>query len=248
MKLIFLDWLIGDRVMQSICWTLLHSLWQGLLASIVAATIITMTRKSSPAVRYNLLAGLFLLFIATTGITLMRQLVLVNKNPLDKIEMTPSNIHGDNMNYAAGDIISTVSGTNYVDRLIEYLNVNSSLIVTIWFIIFIAKLVRILSNIGYVQRIRHHKTSEPAFYWKEKLTELALSLGVMRPVQLLESAIVKAPVVVGFLKPVILLPLGLLSNIPPEQVEAILLHGSKRYDSTGGPADARTDRGNKVNG
>jgi beta-lactamase regulating signal transducer with metallopeptidase domain len=41
---------------------------------------------------------------------------------------------------------------------------------------------------------------------------------------LLESAIVKAPVVIGFLKPVILLPFGLLSNIPPEQVEAILLH------------------------
>ena len=41
---------------------------------------------------------------------------------------------------------------------------------------------------------------------------------------LLESAIVKVPVVIGLLKPVILLPLGLLSNLPPDQVEAVLLH------------------------
>jgi hypothetical protein len=55
MKLMFLDWLIGDRVMQSVCWTLLHSLWQGLLAAIIAAIIIMLTRKSAPAIRYNLL-------------------------------------------------------------------------------------------------------------------------------------------------------------------------------------------------
>src|SRR6187455_2839562 len=112
MKLMFLDWLIGDRVMQSVCWTLLHSLWQGLLAAIIAAIIIMSTRKSAPAIRYNLLAGLFLLFIATTGTTLMHQLLLVNKNPVDRIEMPLSNISG-NMYYTAGDdIISTTPGTN----------------------------------------------------------------------------------------------------------------------------------------
>src|SRR4030095_2088856 len=147
MKLMFLDWLIGDRVMQSICWTLLHSLWQGLLAAIVAAIIIMLTRKSSPAVRYNLLTGLFLLFIATTGITLMRQSVLINRNPVDKIEMAVSQPSVNDLNYTAGDMTSTASGTNYADRLIEYFNENSSLIVTIWFIIFVAKLIRILSNI-----------------------------------------------------------------------------------------------------
>ncbi len=220
----FLDWLIGDRVMQSICWTLLHSLWQGLAAAIVAAVIIMSTRTSSPAIRYNLLAGLLMLFIATTGFTLMTQLLRVNNNPVDKIEVTFSQFPANTTNYTSGEAISADPGTNYGDRLVEYFNEHSSLVVTTWFIIFIAKLIRILSNIGYVQRIRHHKTSEPAIPWREKITELALTLGISRPVELLESAIVRSPVVIGYLKPVILLPLGLLSNIPPEQVEAILLH------------------------
>jgi len=225
MKPMFLDWLIGDRIMQSVCWTLLHSLWQGLLAAIVAAIIIMLTRKSAPEIRYNLLAGLFLLFIATTGITLMRQLLLANQDAVDEIELAISNYPGNHLNTRdAVDLNSTSPGTNYMDKLVKYFNENSSPIVTFWFIIFMAKLARILSNIGYVQRIRHLNTSEPAFHWKEKITGLALLLGVSRSIQLLESAIVRAPVVVGFLKPVILLPFGLLSNIPPEQIEAILLH------------------------
>ena len=108
--------------------------------------------------------------------------------------------------------------------MVQYFNEHASLIVAIWFILFIAKLVRILSNIGYVQRIRHYKTSEPPPYWKQRIMEMAKDLRVHRSIQLLESAIIRVPVVIGLLKPVILLPLGLLSNLPPEQVEAVLLH------------------------
>ena len=41
---------------------------------------------------------------------------------------------------------------------------------------------------------------------------------------MLESAIVQVPVVVGFLKPTILVPLGLLTGLSPAQVESILIH------------------------
>ncbi len=57
---------------------------------------------------------------------------------------------------------------------------------------------------GYVQRIRNYKISEPPFYWKQRMKELCGELNIVQPVQLLESAIVKIPVVVGLLKPVIL--------------------------------------------
>ena len=63
--------------------------------------------------------------------------------------------------------------TRHFERMVQYFNEHASLIVAIWFILFIAKLVRILSNIGYVQRIRHYKTSEPPPYWKKRIMELA---------------------------------------------------------------------------
>ena len=49
-------------------------------------------------------------------------------------------------------------------------------------------------------------------------------LGVSRPVGLLESTRLAVPAVVGWLKPVILLPTSALSGLTPEQIEAILAH------------------------
>ena len=49
-------------------------------------------------------------------------------------------------------------------------------------------------------------------------------IGVRCSVSLLQSQLVKVPVALGILKPVILLPLGLITHLPPEQVETILLH------------------------
>ena len=45
-----------------------------------------------------------------------------------------------------------------------------------------------------------------------------------KPVMLLESCFVEVPVVIGHLRPVILVPVGLLAGLPVAQVESILLH------------------------
>ena len=76
--------LISDKMMQALCWTLLHSLWQGLLLAIIAALIIMITRKSAPALRYNLLSVLFILFIVATAFTFIQQIIVTEKESAGK--------------------------------------------------------------------------------------------------------------------------------------------------------------------
>jgi Zn-dependent protease with chaperone function len=52
----------------------------------------------------------------------------------------------------------------------------------------------------------------------------ALGCGIARPVALLESCFTDAPVLIGYWRPVILLPLGCLTGLSAAQVECILLH------------------------
>ena len=62
---------------------------------------------------------------------------------------------------------------------------------------------------------------------------LAGRLDVQRAVKLLESALVRVPTVIGWLRPVILLPLGFATGLTPAQVESILVHELshiRRYD------------------
>jgi beta-lactamase regulating signal transducer with metallopeptidase domain len=111
-----------------------------------------------------------------------------------------------------------------IDSLIQYFNTHAALIVLVWFFIFLGRFVKMLSGLVYAQRIRHYQTSAAPAEWQQRLNELLTKVQISRPVLLLESALIKVPVTLGFLKPVILVPVGMLSHISPDQVESILFH------------------------
>jgi GWxTD domain-containing protein len=72
--------------------------------------------------------------------------------------------------------------------------------------------------------------SEP---WQKRLAGLSAQLRLSRPIRLLESCLVDAPMVLGHFHPLILMPIGLLAGLPAGQIEAILLHELahiRRYD------------------
>ena len=66
--------------------------------------------------------------------------------------------------------------------------------------------------------------SRPGAAWELRLAYLRARFGVRRPVRLLSSASVLTPMLVGWIKPAILLPASLLSGFPPQQVELIIAH------------------------
>jgi hypothetical protein len=60
--------------------------------------------------------------------------------------------------------------------------------------------------------------------WQQRLADLQNRMKVSKPVLLLESCLTQVPLVVGQMRPVILVLLGLLSGLPAEQVELLLMH------------------------
>jgi beta-lactamase regulating signal transducer with metallopeptidase domain len=217
---------IPDTILRAICWTLLHSLWQGLIFAIVAGIVLVLTKKASSSLRYNLLCCGMILFLAVSGYTFYRQLH-IPAAPEGPVAGNLPAVTGGWTTTATTPVITT--GTNHtprngIDSLVRYFNTHASLVVVIWFIIFLARFVQVLSGVVYTQRIRHYQTSAAPSEWQQRLTPLLHRLQIKRPVSLLQSGLVKVPMVVGWLKPVILVPIGMLAHISPEQVESILLH------------------------
>src|SRR5205085_11492852 len=60
--------------------------------------------------------------------------------------------------------------------------------------------------------------------WQETLARLARRLRVSRPVRLCASALVEVPTVVGWLRPVVLLPVCALTALSAPQLEALIAH------------------------
>jgi beta-lactamase regulating signal transducer with metallopeptidase domain len=214
-----------NEIVLALCWTLIHSLWQGLLLATVTGAVMIGTRRSSAGKRYKLLTFLFFVFMAVTVITFVKEY-----NSISSRATAPAALPAVTALGESGFQVISVTETNdvvnrpIVDRFKDYFNTHAALIVMIWFVIFIARFIRLTANLAYVHRLKNYKTFAPSEEWEERIKELVATLGLKKKIKLLESGVVKVPVVMGVLKPVVLLPLGLLAHLPADEIEAILLH------------------------
>lgn len=206
-----------DTLLKAISWTLLHSVWQGFILALLAGFVILATKKATSALRYNLLAVLFVAFLAVVAMTFNYEFTPKGLDTTTRLNLpiTGTQINGRFAGIAAPDFSNTI---------IEFLNNNANLIAMLWFLIFAVKLIGIFHSLNHIYRIRNYKTFSPSAYWQQRVSELATRIQLSKPIALLESALVTVPAVTGFFKPVILVPIGMLSNLPQDQVEAILLH------------------------
>src|SRR5687768_15725532 len=218
MQLIFLNNWFTDETLKALGWTLFHSLWIGLLAAAVSGIIIISTRRSTARLRYNLLMGVMFLFLLACAVTFFVQ---NRSSVVALVELQETGTVPASALLTSEQVVAAPAGL--LDQFTRYFNSNADLFVLLWTIFFVIHCIKLVRGLTAVQRLRNNKTWLPEEEWVIKLNELGNRLGIRQSVKLLQSGLVKVPVTVGFLKPVILIPLGLLSNLPPVQVEAILL-------------------------
>src|SRR5262249_9431204 len=84
--------------------------------------------------------------------------------------------------------------------------------------------LRLLSGWLWVRRLASHGVAAASRSVAASVARLSRRLHIHRTITLLESTIVEVPTVIGWLKPVVLLPASALAGLTPEQLEAILAH------------------------
>ncbi len=215
------EWVSGHAA-EAICWTLIHSLWQGLIFAVITGLILLSTRNSHPSFRYKLLSSQFLVFVCVVFATFIWQWNSVSAVHSLQNEITANT--SISIDRVTGPADSAGGPHRLLDTIAGFLSNNIAIIFTVWFLILITKSVKTISSLFYLKHLRTHKAHRPAVYWKNKIAELCERLHITRTVELLESEIIKVPAVFGHLKPVIFVPLGALAGMPPAEMEAVLLH------------------------
>jgi bla regulator protein blaR1 len=211
---------------RALCMTLMHSLWQGLLVSVLAGFFIAATRRSRAAIRYNLLTLVVVLFLLAVGATFFREL---GSGHILPVSVTGTAHNTTVVRALAGLTAGHTSVRNLhpaslLVRAGRFLNAHAATVVLIWMLCLLVQLVRMAGGLYQMGKLRTSRVFLPSEEWTSRLGVLARRLGITREIALLQSALVKIPSTFGFWKPSILVPLGMLANLPPDQVETILLH------------------------
>jgi uncharacterized protein (TIGR03435 family) len=204
-------------------WTLVHFLWQGLSIAVLYAVLRSgIAGKATPKTRYLLACGALAAMMSAPLVTwgLLRSSD-AKTEPVHQIRSTPPTASSTGVDSipivtlpaAVRDTVSSVRQALFLPW-----------VVVLWFFGAAAFWVRLVGGWVVASRMQSILVRRAPPEWQEILGKLGLRIGLSRPVRLLVSAIVQVPMAVGWLRPVVLVPVGALGGLPTEHLEALLLH------------------------
>ena len=196
---------IAPEVMQRFAGSLLHFVWQGAVIALFAAVGLRLLRHRPAETRYAfaiaslvcmLAAPIFtLVFYTQTGAIAQRLILVLSQMP------------------AEGGAPAALETSLWARRII-----------LTWIAGVIVFAIRLV--VGWRLSWQLVKSAEEILVpGVAKIFENAKErLGLHRPIHLLAHVRLDSPVVVGWLRPVVLLPISLVTGFTPEQLSAILAH------------------------
>jgi beta-lactamase regulating signal transducer with metallopeptidase domain len=210
--------------MQVTGWTLIHFIWQGGLIALATAAGLRLCRHRSSDVRYAIacvgLASMLASPIVTAAFFRAPASGLVTGG--DVLPALPRSEGALPLPRLSTDESSVSNGAAAVARI--RLDAWLPFVVWGWLAGVTFLLARFAGGCWRVHRLRVTSLAEAVSRWQSASERLAARLRLDIAFRVVESRFVDAPGVIGWMRPLILLPAAVLTNLTPVQIEAILAH------------------------
>ena len=203
MEQIISDW-VGSELIDSITHTIIQSVWLGAIIGVITWLIFRSVSSDNPVKKYRIaLLGIASLFV-TSAITFVMSYV-------SGIAMDTSEVAGAITTWTAEIIVLDSESLALTQSWIGYL----------WILGVIGFTIKFLFDLSIVQFIRYTSyTNEDAVQHQLLLNKIAST----EHVKLKVSDMIQAPVTIGFVKPMILFPVSMLTQLTGDEIESILRH------------------------
>jgi beta-lactamase regulating signal transducer with metallopeptidase domain len=225
-------------IIESVGWVLVHFIWQGTAIALALAALLAVIPTARATVRYVLSCGALALMLAATlataaGIAMQRPAIQPISDARGSISSSSSVIVHRPSPEAAGSALSagastTTATATWSERLSARLRpvVERSMpwLVLLWIVGVSMLSIRLAGGWWRTRALRVAGVSAAPASAQQQLDELCTRLRINRAVALVASVRVAVPVVIGHLKPVVVLPAAALAGLSPSHLEAVLAH------------------------
>lgn len=226
----FFQDLISPAMVRALGWTLLHALWQAALVALLLRGGLRIAQRATAATRYILSTGALVMLLVLSAGTFARTYEPPRFHSMTQVTvMTLREVPAPAPFQTVDNLLTPVP--DWRDRLELTARTSAArlepwlpVLVAVWALGLALMLVRLGGGLLVVRRLRRVGVAAVPPHWQECVTTLAQLMGIRRGVALLESGSIGGLVTVGWLKPVVLLPVGLINGLPVAQLEAILAH------------------------
>lgn len=208
---------------HSFSYALLYSLWQGALIYGLLFALLKALPGVNARVKYNMSLGalaLMCIWFADTwdsqyaklnGVTVYISQAASNGSALGIVRPFTANAGAP----AHFDIFQ-----NYLPMVSRYV----PFIIALYCVGLAIMFFRFALNLARLTPLRTSATAPIPEHWQQFVNRWQIILGISRNVKVLFSKRVHVPIMLGTIRPVILLPISVCTQLTTEQVEAILVH------------------------
>jgi len=205
--------MLTDRIITATVYMLLHSLWQAFIIAMLLVIFTKASKRVSSKLKYSVS------YISLFGVSASSFFTFYYyfKELSVKLEPASYNMYSSTVVQAAEK-----SGTiNYWQDLFENY---SALIFMLWFAGVAIFFIKFCIDLYYTNSIGKKDCTDLPEALTSSFMKIGGRLGIKKAVRFIESPLVKVPAVIGYFKPAVILPLGLISKIPTDQLEAVISH------------------------
>ena len=223
--------IIPSNLSSALGWTLIHSIWQGIAIVLIFSILYYFSKPSNT--RYWLGLGALALQFLSAIVTFF-----VVYEPTINLSYSSGNQVFTNFLTQIFNLTFTSQKWNATPLSLSqqaefFLRSNLDLFVTFWMIGISLLLLRLVVGFSYVQGLKVQQVNPISADIQALMDNLLKKIQIPATIKLLESARATVPMTIGWLKPVVLLPVGMATGLTVKQLEAILAHELahiKRYD------------------
>lgn len=207
---------MAEQISHALGFGILHTLWQGLLAGLVLAILLRIVPHRHAGVRHSMAFATVMLLLILFVINIVVHVPASMKAGIEE-EMIPE----ETAIAVALTPELTITSTNV---FIDFVRTHASTIALVWLTGFLVNYTRTVIGLTQLRRLRNALALDTDPEWMARFEVLVRKVGIMRNVSLKLSARIHSPLTYGWLKPVVLLPVSILSTLPVAHIELILLH------------------------
>jgi len=216
----FITDFFSDTVLNALGWTVIHSLWQGTLLAVLLSVLMMALEKRSARLRYEVACGTM---FAMLMMALATFIIYLDQDP-NMIEVTVSLLSN-----SANPSLTIINAEHSflqsnLQMVIVFFDAQLPLIVNVWLIGFLFFAFRMTGGFIHLRQLRYQDNFPVDKMLQHKLNQLIQRTPLRRSVKVMESAMIKVPILLGHLKPLILIPVGTINLLTEEEVEAVLAH------------------------
>ncbi len=210
---------VSPELLQALGWTLLHFVWQGAGLAALFAVANTVCRRATT--RYALAVITLVLMMAAPVITFSGML-------RQSRQSDPAVRYGAQKTSASAVMPVRIaargpqSGAPAAGR--QAASAGMVWFVEAWFLGVVLLSLRTAGGLFLIERMRRKEIKPVARELYEKCLALQRKMGLERMVRYCECLRLDAPAVLGWFRPVVLLPARALTGLSGEQIEAVIAH------------------------